>query len=77
MNYQKKLQLTLLEQTNQKQKIDVPVFLDDLSGELLAKQLNDVIAMDVLLAGRKRKRRTKRCDSAHYITITKDDIFKN
>lgn len=77
MTCQKKLRVHFLEQTNRRQKVDVPVFLDNLSGELLEKQLNELIAMDVLLTGRKRNRQTKRCDGAEYIIVTKNDVFKN
>lgn len=77
MDYQKKLRINFLEQTSQQQKVLVPVFLDELSGNLLEEQLNELVALDVLLKGRKRQRQTQRCESAQYITITNDSIFRN
>lgn len=77
MTLQMTLRLSLLEQTSQQQKLIVPVFLDNLSGERLEEQLNDVIATDVLLKGRKRRRQTSCCKSAHYLTTTKHTVFKN
>ncbi len=77
MTYQKKLRMNFLEQNRQLQKVDVPVFLDNLSRKHLEEQLNDVIALDILLKGRKRNRQTTRCESAQYITIITDDLFIN